>query len=232
MISFLTLPKELWLGLAGCLLSRGGWEGSLGIPAAALWMCPGSLRGSPRSPGSCCGTGHRQQGLGLEWVCSRNSLLVGPSPLAQGWEGWSRAVASDRSLLQVTQPTGSSASHSRLPELWILDSSNPAREAERQRGFFTQTVGLGVATPELPGDPPDPSQGWVWSSVLAFGCQGSLRVQILSHTHREPFIPTTTAAPRQGCSKDSRLRPWGDQSPGQLGSDTFRRTDSSFHLSW
>lgn len=148
---------------------------------------------------------------------------LGPSALAQGW---SRAVASDRSLLQVTQPMGSSASHSRLPEFWILASSNPAKQS--QRGFFRQTLGLGVATPELPGGPPDPSQGWVWSSVLAFGCQGSLRVQILSHIHREPFpTPNTTAAPRQGCSKDSRLRPWSDQSPGQLGSDRFRRTDSS-----
>lgn len=57
---------------------------------------------------------------------------LGPSALAQGW---SRAVASDRSLLQVTEPTGSSASHSRLNSgSWpAATQPNRAREASSDK---------------------------------------------------------------------------------------------------
>lgn len=33
-------------------------------------------RGSSGSPSNRCGAGQGQQGLGLEWVCSRNSLPI------------------------------------------------------------------------------------------------------------------------------------------------------------
>lgn len=200
----------------------------------------------------------------MERVCSRNSLPIrplSPSPgmggLEQGCgQGPDAAVTHPEALV----PTGNSArlwcqSHSRLPQRWILNGDNPAREASSGKPWGSEAAGQ-CGHPRAAWWHPRSIPGVclescarIWLSVRGAkpppaAARGRAQgMGIPGSADPSAALPTPTGkssqhpalrqvhpkdAPRTpGSGPEAVLAAGSDQSPGQLGSDTSPRTESS-----